>query len=210
MATPRKLPAKKPTSRNDQVVRVLRLLKDLDRVDGADLYELAARYGTTVRTIRRDLAALEQSGLPLHKELVDGTARVRWSLDSDAAERMTRLLDAGHYLALRLAMDESASVRRSQTLFATLEDLAGRIERAIGRTGRQKLLEIDACFFSWEKFVWKNAPRLRGPLPRSQLRQQGAQLHGAAPPPLRPRRHALHARVAAALRGGERVWHPSQ
>jgi DNA-binding transcriptional ArsR family regulator len=39
-----------------------------DRLGGVDLYELAERYGTTVRTIRRDLEALQEGGLPLLEE----------------------------------------------------------------------------------------------------------------------------------------------
>ena len=44
--------------RNAQLVRTLSVPRDLDRLGGVDLYELAERYGTTVRTIRRDLEAI--------------------------------------------------------------------------------------------------------------------------------------------------------
>ena len=52
---------KRVASRNDQVVRILHLLRDLERLGGCDLYELAIHYGTTTRTIRRDLEALEEA-----------------------------------------------------------------------------------------------------------------------------------------------------
>lgn len=146
------------SGRNEQIVRVLRLLRDLDRVGGATLYELAERYGTTVRTIRRDLEALEEAGIPLRKELSPDSSKHRWLVDGDATGRLTNLLDATHYLALRLAMDEGKTVRRNETLFATLEDLSLRVERALGTKGRAQLEEINDCFFSWEKFAWRAAP----------------------------------------------------
>lgn len=149
---------KDEASRNEQIVRVLRLLRDLDRAGGATLYELAERYGTTTRTIRRDLDALQEAGIPLGKDLADDSTRHRWHVDAAAAQRLSSLLDATHYLALHLAMQEGAAVRNHDNLFATLEDLSFRVERALGAKGRQQLQEINACFFSWEKFAWKKAP----------------------------------------------------
>ena len=145
-------------ARNDQVVRILRMLRDLDRVGGSDLYELAERYGTTTRTIRRDLDALQDAGIPLVKEPGDGS-RVRWRIDPDASTRINNLLETSHFLALRLAMEESTVLRRNSNLFAVMEDLADRIEKALGRRGREELRELDRCFFSWEKFAWREAPR---------------------------------------------------
>jgi predicted DNA-binding transcriptional regulator YafY len=54
--------------RNDQLLRVLGILRELDRVDGVDLYELRDRFGANLRTIRRDLDALAAAGIPLEKE----------------------------------------------------------------------------------------------------------------------------------------------
>ena len=54
--------------RNAQLGRILDILRALDRRDGVDLYELAEQQGTTVRTIRRDLDALRDAGLPLSEE----------------------------------------------------------------------------------------------------------------------------------------------
>lgn len=144
--------------RNEQVVRILRILRDLDRVGGSDLYELAERYGTTTRTVRRDLDAIAESGIPLTQEAGEGS-RKRWRLDTEAAARLANLIEASHFLALRLAMEESTILRRNESLFAVMEDLAGRIEKALGRKGREELRELDRCFFSWEKFAWREAPR---------------------------------------------------
>jgi predicted DNA-binding transcriptional regulator YafY len=150
--------AKRALGRNEQVVRVLRMLRDLDRVGGATLYELADRYGTAVRTIRRDLEALEEAGIPVRREPTEDSSKHRWLLDGDATGRLANLLDATHYLALRLAMDEGKAVRKAEHLFATLEDLSERVERALGVKGRAQLKEINDCFFSWEKFAWRSAP----------------------------------------------------
>ena len=152
--------AKKKTkraSRNDQVVRILHLLRDLERLGGCDLYELATHYGTTTRTIRRDLEALEEAGIPLKKEPGEGS-KVRWSLDTHATGRITSLIETTHFMALRLAMNEGLAVKRQSLLFASLEDLSDRIEQAIGKQGRAQLQAIDNCFFSWDKFAWRNAP----------------------------------------------------
>ncbi|MBX7096845.1 MAG: WYL domain-containing protein [Myxococcaceae bacterium] len=144
--------------RNEQVVRILRMLRDLDRVGGSDLYELAERYGTTTRTVRRDLDALRDAGIPLVTETGEGT-RKRWRLDADAGGKLTSVIEVSHFLALRLALEESTVLRRNQSLFAVMEDLADRIEKALGRKGRDELRELDRCFFSWEKFAWRDAPR---------------------------------------------------
>lgn len=68
--------------RNEQLVRVLRLVNDLAARGGCDVYELAERHETTTRTIRRDLEALESVGVPLARKLSDG-GRMRWWIDLD-------------------------------------------------------------------------------------------------------------------------------
>ena len=50
--------------RNAQLLRLLSIIMDLDRLGGVDLYELAQCHGATVRTIRRDLEALERRRMP--------------------------------------------------------------------------------------------------------------------------------------------------
>ena len=144
-------------ARNEQVVRILRVLRDLDRSGGCDLYELAERHGATTRTIRRDLEALQEAGFPLSRESSGDSARVRWQIDTEAAERITRLVDASHYLALKVAMEASHTLKKS-SLFHTLEDIAKKVEAAIGAKGRDQLLEFERAFLSWEKFAWRQAP----------------------------------------------------
>jgi predicted DNA-binding transcriptional regulator YafY len=158
----------RPTSfagRNDQVVRVLRLLRELERLGGVDLYELAERHGASVRTIRRDFDALREAGIPLTEEVAPDTQRKRWTVDGSALKNLSRLMDVSHYLALKLAMEQGGVVKEQSELFAALEDVAARIETALGTEGRSKLQAIDACFFSWEKFAWARAsPEVLWPL----------------------------------------------
>ena len=146
-----------PVGRNAQLVRTLSILRDLDRMGGEDLYELAKRYGTTVRTIRRDLAALEEVGLPLVAE-ADGKKK-RWRIAyKDKLTRLSGLLDAGHYMGLRMAMDQLGAVGKSSAMFATLEDLAHKVEKALGPTATRTLAAIEKCFHSYEKQAFRKAP----------------------------------------------------
>jgi len=159
----RKAPAQQ--NRNDQVLRVLSVLQDINRLGGADLYELAGRYDTNIRTIRRDLEALEAAGFPLTQEDSPDSSRKRWSVDLRALKGLGKMLDVSHYLALRLAMGQGGPVGNKSALFAALEALGTRIEEALGSAGRKQLADIERCVFSWEKFAWrKAAPELLWPL----------------------------------------------
>lgn len=160
---PRAAPA--PRGRHDQIVRVLSVLRDLDRLGGVTVYELAERYGTDVRTIRRDLSALEQAGFPLDASERDG-ARKRYRIDARGAlGRLAALLDASHYLALRVAMEPGAPMQRRSMVFATLEDLGAKIEDAIGPGGRARLEAIERCFATHERRAYREvAPDVLWPL----------------------------------------------
>jgi predicted DNA-binding transcriptional regulator YafY len=133
-------------------------LRELDRLGGVDLYELAQRYGTTTRTIRRDFAALEEAGLPLVEDASDGRKK-RWRVDYQGQQRkLAELLDASHYLALRLAMDQAEATRRAGAVYGMLEDLSDKIERSLGPKGRKAIEAINRCFYSYEKFAYQGSP----------------------------------------------------
>jgi predicted DNA-binding transcriptional regulator YafY len=149
---------RKAPSRNDQVIRVISILRELRRVGGADLYELAERYGTSVRTVRRDLEAIEQAGVRLKRETNDETNRRRWVLHGNGHDVVSESLDADHYLALRMAMDEAQALRQFSSLYAALEELSGLIEAAVGPRGRARLADIDSACFSCDKFPWQSSP----------------------------------------------------
>jgi len=143
--------------RNEQLVRVLGIIRDLDRMGGQDVYELAERYGATPKTIQRDLQAIAAAGLPLVDEH-DGK-RKRWRIAyKDKLAQLSSLLDASHYLALRVAMSPGAPMDPESPLFAALEDLTAKIEKAIGPQGHAQLQAIEACFASHDRGTYQAAP----------------------------------------------------
>jgi predicted DNA-binding transcriptional regulator YafY len=142
--------------RNVQLIRTFSIIRDLDRQDGIDLYELATRYGTNVRTIRRDLEGLQAVGLPVVEvdEPADGKKK-RWRIAyKDKLTKLASLLEVTHYLALRVAMD---GVGKKSNLFTALEDLSDKIEALLGRAERKQLRDIVEAFHSYEKHAYKEA-----------------------------------------------------
>jgi predicted DNA-binding transcriptional regulator YafY len=68
-------------ARNRQLVRQLTILRSLDCRIGRTLRELAEDARVTTRTIRRDLEALQEAGIPLVDETVEsdvGDLQRRW------------------------------------------------------------------------------------------------------------------------------------
>ena len=99
--------------RNDQITRQWHLLRLLESPRGVTLDELQSRlptdYARHVRTVRRDLEALEASGFPILNERVDG--QVRW-----------RLMDgARHAPALSFSPTELMALVMSRALLKPLE-----------------------------------------------------------------------------------------
>lgn len=145
--------------RNAQLARTLQVLRELSRSDGLSLARLAAQFGTTERTIRRDLDALQEAGFFLKAEEDRSDRRKVWKLDLAAqANSLNAMLDEGHFLALRIAMGQGGPVRSDETVFSALEDLHVKIENAVGERGREQLLAIDQCFHSYEKQAYREAP----------------------------------------------------
>jgi len=146
--------------RNAQLRRTLGILQELDRGARASLAQLAERFGTTERTIRRDLIALQEAGFPLSGEDKPDDRRKLWTLDAGAQSRDLRnLLDEGHFLALRVAMGQGGPARSYETVFSALEDLHQKVEKALGKRGRERLRQIDLAFYSYEKQAYREAPR---------------------------------------------------
>jgi proteasome accessory factor B len=144
--------------RNAQLVRTLQILRELSRDAGLSLAQLAAHFGTTERTIRRDLIALQEAGFPLSAD-ERPDRRKGWRLDAGAkARELNVMLDKGHFLALRIAMGLGGPIRPGNTVFSALEDLHVKIEKAVGERGRKQLLAIDQCFHSYEKQAYRDAP----------------------------------------------------
>ncbi len=157
--------ARGDSDRNEQVERVLKILNDLDRrAGGVDLYTLADEHGVTTRTVRRDLEALERAGIRFERRPDPQGKRLLWCIDRKTRsdhQRILSLLDASHYLALRVAMQAAGARPDASWVAATLEDVADKIETAIGKTGRQRLQAIDNCFQDSFKGSFEQAPPSR-------------------------------------------------
>lgn len=131
------------THRNALIVRLLALVADLSRRDGCDLYDLAARHRVAVRTIRRDLDALAEAGMPLVDE-TDGR-RKRWRIvGADARTQAAGLVDANQVLAIQSALRGVAGASRATQ--AMLGDLADKLTKALGAADRQRVAALAACF----------------------------------------------------------------
>lgn len=83
--------------RNAQLRRVFNMLRELNRSSGVSIAQLAERYGTGERTIRRNLDAFQEEGFPLISEAIGEHNRKLWRLaTNDHAQRLSRLVDSGH------------------------------------------------------------------------------------------------------------------
>jgi predicted DNA-binding transcriptional regulator YafY len=81
--------------RNQEVIRQWKVLHALESSrHGASIDALARDLDVTTRTIRRDLAALQEAGFPLYDEK-DDNGRVHWRIDGDVLKG----LDTGFTLA---------------------------------------------------------------------------------------------------------------
>jgi len=135
----------------------LHLIRELSQPAGVDIYELAERHGTSVRTIRRDLDALQEAYLPLEEDGPLG-GRKRWRISSgDRLQKFAGLVDASHYLALRAAMSTGVGVKGS-ILRGPLDALCDQIKNALGDQARRQLETIEGVLFSSEKFAYRHSP----------------------------------------------------
>ena len=72
--------------RNAEVIRQWTILRELEASRGVTIRRLAETTGVTTRTIRRDLAALQEAGFPLYDVADDATKR--WKLDTRPFRRL--------------------------------------------------------------------------------------------------------------------------
>ena len=59
--------------RNRELIRQWTLLKKVARIRDRTIPKLATDLGVSTRTIRRDLAALQEAGFPIYDETINGT-----------------------------------------------------------------------------------------------------------------------------------------
>lgn len=115
--------------RNQEVIRQWKVLHALDSSrHGAAIGALADDLRVTTRTIRRDLAALQEAGFPLYDER-DEEGHVRWRLDGHALKGLETGFTLAELCALYLSRNLLEAVagtpfQRDLTLaFARLEKL---------------------------------------------------------------------------------------
>lgn len=141
--------------RNQEVIRQWRLLHALESSrHGAAIDALADELEVTTRTIRRDLAALQEAGFPLYDER-DDDGRVRWRIDG----QVLKGIDTGFTLAELCAMYLSRNLLESVAGTPFQRDLThafGRLEKMLSPRMRQFLDRLPSVLAA------KPGPRARG------------------------------------------------
>ncbi|MBW2618372.1 MAG: helix-turn-helix domain-containing protein [Deltaproteobacteria bacterium] len=67
--------------RGDQLARQWRILRRIEATSGGlTVAELAEEEGISLRTVYRDLEALQEAGFPLYSEMVERSQRWAWHI----------------------------------------------------------------------------------------------------------------------------------
>ena len=112
-------------ARGQEVIRQWKLLKETEAARyGLTVEQLADRLGVTSRTIRRDLAQLQEAGFPLEQRQRD--ARRAWSLNREAFKG---LMDSGLTLAELCALYFSRALMEFLAGTPFRQDLASAFEK---------------------------------------------------------------------------------
>src|ERR671924_1352266 len=111
--------------RNQEVIRQWRLLHALESSrHGATIDGLASDLDVTTRTIRRDLAALQEAGFALYDERDDG-GHVKWRIDG----RVLSGMETGFTLSELCAMYLSRNLLEAVAGSPFSRDLTNAFER---------------------------------------------------------------------------------
>jgi len=141
--------------RNQEVIRQWRLLHALESSrHGATIDSLASELDVTTRTIRRDLAALQEAGFALYDEH-DDQGRVRWRIDGQALHGLESGFTLPEICALYLSRNLLEAV--AGTPFQRdLTNAFGRLEKMLSPRMRQFLDRLPSVLAA------KPGPRARG------------------------------------------------
>jgi proteasome accessory factor B len=141
--------------RNQEVIRQWKVLHALESSrHGASIDSLASELEVTTRTIRRDLAALQEAGFPLF-DTHDDEGRVRWRLDGQVLKGLDTGFTLGELCALYLSRNLLESV--AGTPFQRdLGHAFARLQAALSPRMRQFLDRLPAVLAA------KPGPRARG------------------------------------------------
>ncbi len=141
--------------RNQEVIRQWKVLHALESSrHGAAIDALATQLDVTTRTIRRDLAALQEAGFPLYDER-DDDGRVRWRLDG----AVLKGLETGFTLAELCALYMSRNLLEAVAGTPFQRDLTNafsRLEKMLSPRMRQFLDRLPSVL------VAKPGPRAAG------------------------------------------------
>src|ERR1044071_3896820 len=141
--------------RNQEVIRQWKVLHALESSrHGVTIDGLADELEVTTRTIRRDLAALQESGFPLYDER-DDNGRVHWRLDG----QVLKGLETGFTLAELCAMYLSRNLLEAVAGTPFQRDLTlafQRLEKLLSPRMRQFLDRLPHVLAA------KPGPRARG------------------------------------------------
>jgi len=141
--------------RNQEVIRQWKVLHALESSrHGVSIDALAQDVGVTTRTIRRDLAALQEAGFPLYDEH-DDQGRARWRLDG----QVLKGLETGFTLAEMCALYLSRNLLESVVGTPFQRDLSNaftRLEKMLSPRMRQFLDRLPGVLAA------KPGPRARG------------------------------------------------
>jgi predicted DNA-binding transcriptional regulator YafY len=141
--------------RNQEVIRQWRLLHALESSrHGATIDGLASQLDVTTRTIRRDLAALQEAGFALYDER-DDEGRVRWRIDGQALHGLESGFTLPELCALYLSRNLLEAV--AGTPFQRdLTNAFARLEKMLSPRMRQFLDRLPSVLAA------KPGPRARG------------------------------------------------
>ena len=141
--------------RNQEVIRQWRVLHALESSrHGVAIDALADELDVTTRTIRRDLAALQEAGFPLYDER-DGDGHVRWRIDG----QVLKGLETGFTLAELCALYLSRNLLEAVAGTPFQRDLTNafaRLEKMLTPRMRQFLDRLPTVLAA------KPGPRARG------------------------------------------------
>ena len=99
-----------PMARGDQLSRQWRLLHLIDRPQGVTVEDAARDLGCAVRTVWRDVNALEKAGMPLYPERAADGYKSVWRVREEFKQR----------LPLKMTLGELAALVMSRELMAPL------------------------------------------------------------------------------------------
>jgi predicted DNA-binding transcriptional regulator YafY len=124
--------------RNQEVIRQWKVLHALEASrHGVGIDALAGSLDVTTRTIRRDLAALQEAGFPLYDER-DDEGRVRWRLDGQVLKGLETGFTLAELCALYLSRNLLDAVAGSP-FQRDLTHAFARLERMLSPRMRQFL-----------------------------------------------------------------------